>query len=183
MSYSASKQSSPSVTMNITSIHWYNFRCGMGFLYPRFSISATGRSEPTKDIQTVLVSFSNSVRIWELWSWRPVHVLNFKFWLDSHRSCAGMAEQLELIGGVWACHRLEEVWFLPEIRVLFPVIFTVSWDLAIFWFWFLWSPCGIGQTIIFSCCSLFFFFFFFFPHLISAGTDWMSAILPHMVWP
>ena len=24
---------------------------------------------------------------------------------------------------------------------------------------------------------------FFFPHLISAAADWMSAILPHMVWP
>jgi len=23
----------------------------------------------------------------------------------------------------------------------------------------------------------------FFPRLISAVTDWMSAILPHMVWP
>jgi len=26
-------------------------------------------------------------------------------------------------------------------------------------------------------------FFFFFPRLISAAADWMSAILPHMVWP
>ena len=26
---------------------------------------------------------------------------------------------------------------------------------------FLWSPYGIGQTIMFSCCGLFFFFFFF----------------------
>jgi len=26
-------------------------------------------------------------------------------------------------------------------------------------------------------------FFFFFPRLISAVGDWMSAILPHMVWP
>jgi len=26
-------------------------------------------------------------------------------------------------------------------------------------------------------------FFFFFPRLISAVADWMSAILPHMVWP
>ena len=43
------------------------------------------------------------------------------------------------------------------------------------------SPYGIGQTIIFSCCGL--FFFFFFPRLISAAADWMSAILPHMVWP
>jgi len=35
----------------------------------------------------------------------------------------------------------------------------------------LWSPYGIGQTIIFSCCDLF-FFFFFFPRLISAvGLD------------
>jgi len=24
---------------------------------------------------------------------------------------------------------------------------------------------------------------FFFPRLISAVGDWMSAILPHMVWP
>ena len=27
------------------------------------------------------------------------------------------------------------------------------------------------------------FFLLSFPHLISAVTDWMSAILPHMVWP
>jgi len=27
----------------------------------------------------------------------------------------------------------------------------------------LWSPYGIGQTIIFSCCGLFFFFLFFLP--------------------
>ena len=27
------------------------------------------------------------------------------------------------------------------------------------------------------------FFLFFFPRLISAAADWMSAILPHMVWP
>jgi len=32
-------------------------------------------------------------------------------------------------------------------------------------------------------CSFFFFFFLFFPRLISAASDWMSAILPHMVWP
>jgi len=25
--------------------------------------------------------------------------------------------------------------------------------------------------------------FLFFPRLISAAADWMSAILPHMVWP
>jgi len=26
-------------------------------------------------------------------------------------------------------------------------------------------------------------FFFFFPRIISAVADWMSTILPHMVWP
>jgi len=31
--------------------------------------------------------------------------------------------------------------------------------------------------------SFFFFFLFFFPRLISAVGDWMSAILPHTVWP
>jgi len=40
---------------------------------------------------------------------------------------------------------------------------------------------GIGQTIIFSFCG--FFFFLFLRRLISAVADWMSAILPHMVWP
>ena len=52
-----------------------------------------------------------------------------------------------------------------------------------FCFWccnFLWSPYGIGQTIIFSSCG---FFFLFFPRLISAIADWISAILLHMVWP
>jgi len=53
---------------------------------------------------------------------------------------------------------------------------------------YLWSPYGIGQTIIFSSCFLlllssFFFFFLFFPRLISAVGDWMFTILWHMVWP
>jgi len=43
----------------------------------------------------------------------------------------------------------------------------------------LWSPYGIGQTIIFSFCV----FFLFFPRLISAAARWMSTILRHMVWP
>ena len=46
----------------------------------------------------------------------------------------------------------------------------------------LWSPYGIGQTIIFSCCGLFFLSSTFFPRLISAATDWMSTILRHMLW-
>ena len=50
----------------------------------------------------------------------------------------------------------------------------------------LWSPCVIGQTIIFLPCDFYllsFFFLSFFPRLISAATDWMSTILLHTVWP
>jgi len=42
---------------------------------------------------------------------------------------------------------------------------------------FLWSPYGIGQTIIVSSCHLFFLLLSFFPRLISTAADWMSAIL------
>jgi len=34
--------------------------------------------------------------------------------------------------------------------------------------------------VVSSSCSI---FYLFFPLLISAVADWMSAILPHMVWP
>jgi len=35
---------------------------------------------------------------------------------------------------------------------------------------------------MFLLCG-FFYLFSFFPCLISAITDWMYTILPHMVWP
>jgi len=46
-------------------------------------------------------------------------------------------------------------------------------------------PYGIGQAIICSSCRLFYLSSSssFFPRLISAVADWMSTILPHMVWP
>jgi len=46
----------------------------------------------------------------------------------------------------------------------------------------LWSPCAIEQAIIFLPCG-FFFLLSFFARLISVVGDWMSTILPHMVWP
>jgi len=39
----------------------------------------------------------------------------------------------------------------------------------------------IGHTIIFLPSD--FYLLLFFPRLISAVGDWMSSILPHMVWP
>ena len=47
----------------------------------------------------------------------------------------------------------------------------------------LWSPYGIRQTIIFCPVVSSSFLFLSFPRLISAVADWMSAILPHMMWP
>ena len=46
-----------------------------------------------------------------------------------------------------------------------------------------WPPYAIGQVIVFSSCSLFSLSSFFFPRLFSADGNWMSTILPHMVWP
>jgi len=43
----------------------------------------------------------------------------------------------------------------------------------------LWPPCVADADIIFLPCD----FYFFLPRLISAVGDWMSTILPHMVWP
>jgi len=49
---------------------------------------------------------------------------------------------------------------------------------------FLRTPYVIGQTIyIFILSFVLSSFYLFFPRLISAVGDWMSAILPHMVWP
>jgi len=48
---------------------------------------------------------------------------------------------------------------------------------------YLWSPYVIGQTTIVLPCDFYLFSSFFFcPRLTSAAVDWMSTILPHMVW-
>jgi len=41
----------------------------------------------------------------------------------------------------------------------------------------------IGHVYTVCSCGFFLSFYFFFPRLFSAVTDWMSAILPHMMWP
>jgi len=38
-------------------------------------------------------------------------------------------------------------------------------------------------NIILYFCPVVSFFLFFIPRLISVAADWMSTILPHMVWP
>ena len=44
----------------------------------------------------------------------------------------------------------------------------------------LWPPCTADADIIFCYCG---YFLLGFPRLISAVGDWMSTILPHMMWP
>jgi len=48
---------------------------------------------------------------------------------------------------------------------------------------FMIALCNRADHIYFHAVSSFFFLLFLFPRLISAVGDWMSAILPHMVWP
>jgi len=43
--------------------------------------------------------------------------------------------------------------------------------------------CNIGQAIIFLPCGFYLPSFVSFPRLISAVADWMSVVVPHMVWP
>jgi len=45
---------------------------------------------------------------------------------------------------------------------------------------FMVALCNRADHYIFA---LWFLYFFFFPRLISAVGDWMSTILPDMVWP
>jgi len=43
--------------------------------------------------------------------------------------------------------------------------------------------CNRADHYIFILLLSFFLLLFLFPRLISAVGDWMSTILPHMVWP
>jgi len=70
---------------------------------------------------------------------------------------------------------------MAEIITWYYITFVSSGETAVQQIC-LWSPYVIGQTIIFLPCD-FYLSSFFFPHLISAAVDWMSTILPHMVWP
>ena len=56
---------------------------------------------------------------------------------------------------------------LVFMRLIFTVALYNRADHYIFMLWFV-------LLLLLSC---------FFPRLISAAADWMSAILPHMVWP
>jgi len=61
---------------------------------------------------------------------------------------------------------------LGHAIIFFPVLSSI--------FFLLWPPYVIEQAIYIFILS---FLLSFFPRLISAVGDWISTILPHMVWP
>jgi len=73
-------------------------------------------------------------------------------------------------------HQRKVIMFISPKGIIFLILLN---DLV------LWSPYVIGQTIIFLPCDFYLLSSstFFIPRLISAVADWMSTILPHMVWP
>jgi len=73
-----------------------------------------------------------------------------------------------------SCH-ISTLWFIKKRGSIF-VIITLE---KLVW---LWPPYGIGQAIIFLSCAFFLYLLSFSPPNLSRA-DWMSAILPHMVWP
>ena len=48
---------------------------------------------------------------------------------------------------------------------------------------FMVALCNRADHYIFMLWFVLLLLLLFFPRLISAAADWMSAILPHMVWP
>ena len=76
------------------------------------------------------------------------------------------------------------VWGTPANFNGFGVLFH---PVSSSFFFFMAALCNRGAIIFLPCdfyLSIYLsFFFLFFPRLISAVGDWMSTILPHMVWP
>ena len=75
---------------------------------------------------------------------------------------------------------------LPPTSILIPLERQLTALQLCHWQFLLWPPYVIGGPLYF--CPVVSFYLssssiFFFPRLISAAGDWMSTILPHMVWP
>ena len=92
---------------------------------------------------------------------------------------------------VWQWHQLDHIHIICTSMQTDNHATTSLWPfygigqaghyIFILWFLSLRSTYVIGQTIYIF--MLWFVLLSFFPRLISAAADWMSAILPHMVWP
>ena len=96
-------------------------------------------------------------------------------WPGSDHARWGQAERSVVIVSLWtgisSCVYLSYVY---NIRCLY--FLRTSWLIMAT----LRSRCGHYIFALWFLCSI---FLSFFPRLISAVGDWMSTILPHMVWP
>jgi len=65
------------------------------------------------------------------------------------------------------------------------VFFYLLMHYSVVILWWLWPPLCNRAGRYFLPCGFFFYLLSssFYPRLISAIADWMSTILPHMVWP
>ena len=80
---------------------------------------------------------------------------------------------------LYCCEFVTLIWLCMLLLCCDVIVYTVS---TLFFMVTLWNREYLG---IFLPCGFFFCFLLlsFFPRLISAVADWMSAILPYMVWP
>jgi len=122
------------------------------------------------DCQSWIVIVISVSCIWCYWSNRNTAVDNQHLKVDAADAC------------IWSncciCYILFSAFCFPilllkRIRIMQLKLFQLKT--------LLWPPDGMGQAIIFLSCG-FFYLLSFFPRLFSAIADWMSTILPHMVW-
>ena len=74
-----------------------------------------------------------------------------------------------------SCTCTDSTFYALSWQAAIPSVELIHYGLAL---------CNRADHYIFALWFLSSFFFLsFFPRLISAGIDWMSTVLPHMVWP
>jgi len=94
----------------------------------------------------------------------------------------------------WYAHACEQFLKMSVglgLGLVFAIFLGLAFCVCVFWLsldyflcclFFMVALCNRADHYIFALWFLS-FFFLFFPRLISAVGDWMSTILPHMVWP
>ena len=69
------------------------------------------------------------------------------------------------------CNRADHYIFCPVVSIFLLLSFFMA------------ALCNMVRTLYFCPVISIFFLLSFFRLIISAVGDWMSTILPHMVWP
>ena len=75
-----------------------------------------------------------------------------------------------------------EKWTIAKSNAIYMLTLVTVW-VKLYHLTLLWPPYEVGRPLYFCPVVSFFPSSSFFPRLISAVADWMTTILPHMVWP